>query len=336
MRSAAGKRLYIQEVSVRDGFQIEPKFIPTEQKVALIDALSRTGLAKIEVTSFTSPKAIPALADAEAVLARIERAPGVEYAALVPNVRGCERALASRVDEINLVISASESHNLANLRMTREQSLAQFGEIVRLVGDRAAVNASLSTAFGCPFDGNMPDAQVLDTVARFVDLGIKRVTLCDTTGMANPAQVERLCAAAVQRWPAIVFTAHFHNTRAMGLANALAALDAGIDRFDASLGGLGGCPFAPGASGNVCTEDMVHMFETMGYQTGVTLDALLEIARGLPAIVEHDVPGQVMKAGPSSRRFPVPASVGANAPQKRLAGEGVRAVDPASTDHRGA
>ncbi|HEU0201928.1 MAG TPA: hydroxymethylglutaryl-CoA lyase [Burkholderiaceae bacterium] len=335
MKPAQGKRLYIQEVSVRDGFQIEPKFIPTEQKVALINALSRTGLAKIEVTSFTSPKAIPALADAEAVMQRIERVPGVEYAALVPNVRGCERALASKVDEINLVMSASESHNMANLRMTREQSLAQFGEIVRQVGERVPINASLSTAFGCPFDGDIPDAQVLDLVARFVALGIKRVTLCDTTGMANPAQVERLCAAAVQRWPEIVFTAHFHNTRAMGLANALAALEAGIDRFDASLGGLGGCPFAPGASGNVCTEDMVHMFETMGYRTGVSLDALLEIARGLPALVEHDVPGQVMKAGPSSRRYPLPASVGSKAPQTPFAGAGVRAVDPASTFHRG-
>jgi hydroxymethylglutaryl-CoA lyase len=333
MKSAQGKRLYIQEVSVRDGFQIEPKFIPTAQKVALIDALSRTGLAKIEVTSFTSPKAIPALADAEAVMQQIERVPGVEYAALVPNLRGCERALASRVDEINLVMSASESHNLANLRMTREQSLAQFAGIVRHVGDRAAINASLSTAFGCPFDGDIADTQVLDLVARFVALGIQRVTLCDTTGMANPAQVERLCSAAVQRWPEVVFTAHFHNTRAMGLANALAALEAGIDRFDASLGGLGGCPFAPGASGNVCTEDLVHMFETMGYRTGVRLDALLDAARGLPTLVEHDVPGQVMKAGPSSRRYPVPAGVDARAPQTPLAG---RAVDPASTVHPGA
>jgi hydroxymethylglutaryl-CoA lyase len=336
MEQAQGRRLYIHEVSVRDGFQIEPKFIPTEQKIDLVNRLSRTGLAKIEVTSFTSPKAIPALADAEAVMRAIERVPGVEYAALVPNVRGCERALGCGVDEINIVMSASESHNMANLRMTREQSLAQFAEIVGLARGRAQINASLSTAFGCPFEGDVPDARVMDLVARLVALGIDRVTLCDTTGIANPAQVERLCAAVRSRWPDVTFTAHFHDTRAMGLANALAALEAGIDRFDASLGGLGGCPFAPGASGNVCTEDMVHMFEAMGCRTGVDLEALLRVARDLPAIVEHDVPGQVMKAGPSTRRYPIPAGLGSRDSQERLAGKApaVSAVDPASTGPR--
>jgi hydroxymethylglutaryl-CoA lyase len=325
------KRLYIQEVSVRDGFQIEPKFVPTEQKVELINGLSGTGLAKIEVTSFTSPKAIPALADAEAVFAAIERIPAVEYAALVPNVRGAARALASRVDEINLVMSASRTHNLANLRMTSEQSLEQFAEIVRLTGKQAAVNASLSTAFGCPFEGLVPAERVFRLVQQFTDIGISRVTLCDTTGMANPAQVRALCEAVKSRWPNVVFTAHFHDTRAMGLANALAALEAGIDRFDASLGGLGGCPFAPGASGNVCTEDLVHMFDAMGYDTGVDLEALLGWARRMPAIVEHDVPGQVMKAGPWTRRYPVPEGLGSAGAQQRLAG-----VDPASTVHRSA
>ncbi|WP_119154711.1 hydroxymethylglutaryl-CoA lyase [Caldimonas tepidiphila] len=328
MRKAEGKRLYIQDVAVRDGFQIEPVFVPTADKVALIDGLSRSGLAKIEVTSFTSPKAIPALADAEAVLAQIKRRPGVEYAALVPNLRGCERALASRVDEINLVMSASETHNLANLRMSREQSLAQFEQIVALARGHAQVNASLSTAFGCPFDGDIADARVLELLGRFATMGIDRVTLCDTTGVANPAQVERLCAAAKAAFPQIDFTAHFHDTRGMGLANALAALEAGIDRFDASLGGLGGCPFAPGASGNVCTEDLVHMFEAMGYDTGVDLEALIGLSRRLPALVGHEVPGQVMKAGPSTRRHPAPASLGAPGAQQRLAT--VKAVDPAS------
>lgn len=308
IQSAGKKRLYIQEVSVRDGFQMEPIFIPTDRKIELINALSRTGLAKIEVTSFTSPKAIPALADAEAVMCRIDRVPGVEYAALVPNVRGCERALSCNVDEINLVMSASESHNMANLRMTPQQSLEQFEQIVAVVDGRARLNASLSTTFGCPFDGEVPVAHVLDTVARFVDMGVDGVTLCDTTGMANPAQVARLCEAVKQRWPNMTFTAHFHNTRGMGLANVLAAVQAGIDRFDASLGGLGGCPFAPGASGNVCTEDMVHMLDAMGYETGVDLEALLVQAQLLPGIVQHDIPGQVVKAGPSTRRYPVPGS----------------------------
>lgn len=335
MNSAEGKRLYIQEVSVRDGFQIESKFVPTEQKIELINGLSHTGLAKIEVTSFTSPKAIPALADAEAVMRQIERVPGVEYTALVPNTRGAERALDCNVDELNVVMSASETHNLANLRMTPEQSLTQFALIVKLAEGRAQVNASLSTAFGCPFEGEVADEFVLQRVSRFVDIGIRRVTLCDTTGMANPAQVERLCRAARLRWPELIFTAHFHDTRAMGLANALAALEAGIDRFDASLGGLGGCPFAPGASGNVCTEDLVHMFEAMGYRTGINLDALLALARNMPAIVEHEVPGQVMKAGPSTRRYPVPEGVRSRDPQQRLAGTAASAVDPASSMHRG-
>lgn len=301
-------RLYIQEVSVRDGFQIEPQFVPTEHKVALINALSRTGLSKIEVTSFTSPKAIPNLADAEAVMQQIDRVPGVTYAVLVPNVRGCERALSCGVDEINVFMSASRSHNMANLRMLPEQSLAQFESIVQHVDGRAFMNASLSTAFGCPFEGDVAPEHVLDLVQRFVDMGMQGVSLCDTTGMANPRQVEELCAEALRRWPHIVFTAHFHNTRGMGLANVLAALQAGVRHFDASLGGLGGCPFAPGASGNVCTEDMVHMLHAMGYETGVDLPLLLQAAQTLPEIVGHDIPGQVVKAGPWTRQYPLPDS----------------------------
>lgn len=299
-------RIHIQEVSVRDGFQIEPVFVPTDRKVALINALGRTGLSKIEVTSFSSPKAIPMLADAEEVMRRIVRVAGVEYAALVPNVRGALRALAAGVDELNVVMSASASHNRANLQMSQQQSLAQLADIVVVAAGQAHINASLSTAFGCPFDGNVPGDQVLKLVQSFVDLGISRVALCDTTGMAHPAQVRRLFGAVIARWPEVSFTAHFHDTRGMGLANALAALDAGVVRFDASLGGLGGCPYAPGASGNVCTEDLVHMFQAMGHDTGVDLEALLTLARTLPGIVGHPVSGQVMKAGPSSRRYPLP------------------------------
>ncbi|NKJ50691.1 hydroxymethylglutaryl-CoA lyase [Burkholderia sp. SG-MS1] len=320
MTIANGRRVYIQEVSVRDGFQIEPTFIPTTDKVSLINSLSRSGLTKIEVTSFTSPKAIPALADAEAVMQQIERVPGVEYAALVPNVRGAERALSCDVDELNLVMSASATHNLANLRLQPEQSLAQFAEIVRLTQGRAHINASLSTAFGCPFEGDLPDDVVLDLVDRVVDMGIDRITLCDTTGMAHPVQVSRLCGAVRQRWPALGLTAHFHNTRAMGLPNVLAALEVGIVRFDSALGGLGGCPFAPGASGNVCTEDLVHMLQSMGYDTRVDLTALLSLANGLAQLVGHEVPGQVMKAGPSTRRYEVPPGVMNREPQLRFGG----------------
>jgi len=301
------RRVFVHEVAPRDGLQIEPRFVPTEDKIAWIDALSRTGLAKIEVTSFTSPRAIPTLADADAVLRGIARVPGVTYAALVPNARGAERALAANVDELNVVMSASESHNQANLRMTSAQSLAQLAAIASLPRGKV-INASLSTAFGCPFEGDVPAARVFDRVAAFVTLGITRITLCDTTGMANPAQVGTLCRQIANRWPELELTAHFHNTRGMGLANAAAALDAGVRRFDAALGGIGGCPFAPGASGNVCTEDLVHMLEAMGWDTGVDLDALLAITERMPALLGHDVEGQVRKAGPATRRHALPQS----------------------------
>jgi hydroxymethylglutaryl-CoA lyase len=307
MQPANGKRVYIQEVSARDGFQMERIFIPTPRKVDYIDRLSRTGLAKIEVTSFTSPAAIPALTDAELVLNQIERAADVEYTALVPNLRGCERALSAGVDEINLVMSASESHNRANLRMSCEQSLEQFGSIVQRARGHVHISGSLSTAFGCPFEGPITTPRVVELTERLVKHGIERISLCDTTGIANPSQVERLFREVASRWPRVQFTAHFHNTRGMGLANALAALDVGIDRFDASLGGLGGCPFAPGATGNVCTEDLIHMLQMMGYDTGIDLDALLLIAADLPALVGHEVPGQVVKAGPATRRYLAPS-----------------------------
>jgi hydroxymethylglutaryl-CoA lyase len=303
------KRIHIQEVATRDGFQIETRFVPTADKVALIDGLSRTGLAKIEVTSFSSPKAIPTLADAEEVLQRIDRVPGVEYSALVPNVRGCKRALEAQINEINIVISASETHNRANIRMTCEQSFAGIREIIAIAHGRVHVNVSISTAFGCPFEGEISANRVTTFVGRLSEMGIRRISLCDTTGVANPVQVHALFRKALEGWPEITFTAHFHDTRAMGLANALAALEAGVDRFDAALGGLGGCPFAPGASGNVCTEDLAHMFAAMGCNTGVDLQALIGLSQRLPGLVGHDVPGQIVKAGPATRRYPVPAGL---------------------------
>jgi len=188
--------------------------------------------------------------------------------------------------------------------------------IVERVQGELAISASVSTAFGCPFDGDVPQSRVLEIVDRLVAMGIGRISLCDTTGVANPAQVEQLFRAVTSSWPRVQLTAHFHNTRGMGLANALAALQAGVERFDASLGGLGGCPFAPGATGNVCTEDLVHMFQAMGYETGVDLPALLAVAADLPALVGHDVPGQVVKAGVSSRRYPVPPPVQSATPRR--------------------
>ncbi|MCJ7798476.1 MAG: hydroxymethylglutaryl-CoA lyase, partial [Polaromonas sp.] len=291
------KRIYFNEVATRDGFQIESNFIPTDDKVALVDALSGCGYAKIEVTSFTSPKAIPMLRDAEEVMGRIRRAPGVEYTVLVPNLRGAERALASRADELNLVMSVSETHNLANLRMPREKSFAALASVIRHVEGRTPINVSLSCGFGCPMEGDVGQDEVLRWGERFAALGVRGLTICDTTGMAHPAQVSRMAEALQQRFDPLQLTLHFHNTRGMGLANVLAAVQSGIARFDGSLGGLGGCPFAPGASGNISSEDTVHMLEAMGYDTGIDLSRLLAVARQLPAIVGHDVPGQVAKAG---------------------------------------
>jgi len=300
------KRIYFNEVAPRDGFQIEPDFIPTDDKIALVDALSDCGYAKIEVTSFTSPKAIPMLRDAEEVMGRIRRAPGVEYTVLVPNLRGAERALESRADELNLVMSVSETHNLANLRMPREKSFASLAGVIGHVDGRTPINVSLSCCFGCPMEGEVMQDEVLRWGDRFAELGVRGLSICDTTGMANPAQVSRMVDALRRRFASQQLTLHFHNTRGMGLANVLAAVQGGIDRFDGSLGGLGGCPYAPGASGNVTSEDAIYMLDAMGYDTGIDLTRLLALARQLPKIVGHDVPGQVAKAGRATDLHPVP------------------------------
>ena len=296
-------RLYINDVAVRDGFQIEKQFVPTATKVELVNQLARTGLHKIEVTSFVSPKAVPALADANAVLAGIDRVPGVVYVALVPNVRGVRNAADApkKADELNAVVSASETHNRANINRTHEQSLAELPEMVK--GAHAAgmkITMSLSTTFGCPFEGHVHEDVVMDFVERFVALGFDGISLADTTGMANPKQVRDLARKVLLAFPPpneTFYTLHFHNTRGMGLANVVAGIEAGVRSFDGSVSGLGGCPFAPGATGNICTEDMVNMLEDMGYDTRVDLAKLLAVARRIPAVVGHDVPGQVMKAG---------------------------------------
>ena len=290
-------RIYFNEVATRDGFQIEPHFIPTDLKVELIDALSQCGYAKIEATSFTSPKAIPMLKDAEEVMSRIQRNPKVEYSVLVPNLRGAQRALDSRADELNLVMSTSETHNRSNLRMGREESFSALREVIEFINGRIPINVSLSTAFGCPMEGDVPQDVVINYVSRFDNLGVRGVTICDTTGMAQPVQVTKMIDALHKKFKHLQLTMHFHNTRGMGLANILASVQSGITRFDGSLGGLGGCPYAPGASGNVCSEDAIHMVDAMGYDTGINIDALLAIAKGLHQIVGHDVPGQVAKAG---------------------------------------
>lgn len=306
------QRIYINDVGVRDGFQIEKNFIPTETKIAFIDQLSKTGLAKIEATSFVHPKFVPNMADAETVLANIQRMAGVRYTALTPNIKGMDRAIAchqsgAAIDEMNLFMSASETHNMANVKRTTAQSLQDFAEMVPMakrVGIRT--NGTVSTSFGCPFEGVVSDARVMEIAEKYLAIGFDSLTFADTTGMANPRQVERMMRDAKQRFSDIEITLHFHNTRGMGLANVVAGIAAGVVHYDASIAGLGGCPFAPGATGNICTEDLVNMLQDMGLDTGIDLDKLLAAAVKIPAIVGHDVPGQVMKAGKTMHLHPVP------------------------------
>ncbi|MFK0376007.1 hydroxymethylglutaryl-CoA lyase [Pandoraea sp. NPDC090278] len=308
-----GRRIYMNEVGTRDGFQAESVFIPTEDKIAMVNALSRAGMNKVEVTAFVSPKVIPALRDAEAVMQGIERVPGVVYSALVPNLKGAERAMACGAGELNLVMSASESHNLANLRMTRDQSIDVLSQVVDAARSASVpVNISLSCVFGCPMEGDVPESDVFALCERFVGgMGVAGVTLCDTTGMAYPSQVRTLVSEFRARWPQTELTLHFHNTRGMGLSNVLAAIDAGADRFDASLGGIGGCPYAPGATGNVCTEEIVHALALMGYDTGVDLAKLIEASNRLPSLIGHDTPSQIVKAGRRLDLHPLPKDMDA-------------------------
>jgi hydroxymethylglutaryl-CoA lyase len=302
--------LIVQEVAPRDGLQIEPKWVETADKIALINDLSRAGFSRIEAGSFVSPKAIPALRDGEEVFLGIQRQPGVTYVALVPNLKGAERALSAYADELNMVMSASQTHNLANMRMRCEQSLVAFADIVSMArGTSLSLNATVATTFGCPFEGVISEDRVMQIVDAYLELGVQGISLADTTGMANPRQVHRLVQRVLTRMPASMLTLHFHNTRGLGLSNVLAAYEAGARRFDASLGGLGGCPFAPGASGNICTEDLVNMCDEMGIHTGIDLPHLLEMSRRLPALLGHEMPGQVAKAGRNSDLHPAPANL---------------------------
>ena len=302
----------ICEVGTRDGFQIEPDFIPTERKVEVVDLLSEAGVPRIEVTSFVHPKAVPQLRDAEAVMAAIRRRPGTRYAALVPNDKGAARAVDAGVDAIHTVVSASESHNLANVNMTIAESIDKLRAVAQIAARAGVpVQCGVSTSFGCPFEEDVPLDRLEDVVARLVDLGARGIGLADTTGMANPRQVTAVLERLIPRFPGVEWTLHTHDTRAMAIPNILAALACGVTNLDASIGGLGGCPFAPGASGNVCTEDLVHCLHAMGVATGIDLDRLVAASRRVEQLVGRPLPGQIIKAGPSTRRYPVPDTVAA-------------------------
>lgn len=298
-------RVTIIEVGLRDGIQSEAAFIPTERKIALAGMIAAAGVAVQEVTSFVHPRAVPQMADAEAVAAGVPGRPGLRYAALVPNLKGAQRALAAGVDEIRLAVMTSETFNQKNVRMSVRDSMAELPEMMDLVRSSSRsvrLVGSLGTCFGCPYEGDVPQQRVLDLVGEFVSAGAGGIVLCDTTGMANPPQVLRLASAVLERWPGLAVGLHFHNTRGMGLANVLAGLEAGVTSYEASLGGLGGCPFAPRATGNICTEDTVHMLHEMGIETGIDLEALIRAAGAMEETIGRELPGQVMKAGPVRHR----------------------------------
>lgn len=294
----------IQEVGMRDGLQSANQFVATEDKVRLINQLSKTGLSTIEVTSFVSPKAVPLLADAEEVFAAIDREPNVTYSALVPNLRGLDRALAVELNEVNLVMSVSEAHNLANLRMTCEQSIEQCREICNNRGT-LRVNGTLATAFGCPFSGEIAKSTVLEWAHRYLDTGVDSLTVADTIGAATPRQVFDLCSDLTETFPSIEITLHLHNTRGLGIANALSGIAAGIRHLDASVGGIGGCPYAPGATGNVCTEDLVHALIFDGYRCEVDLDRFIAVSHELGALLSDPLPGLVRHAGSKLTTHPM-------------------------------
>lgn len=291
----------IREVGPRDGFQNEPETIPTADKVRLIDMLSASGLERLEVTSFVRSDVIPQLSDAEEVLAAVQRRDGVSFSVLIPNERGLERALGlrERFDEINVFVSASETHNRKNVNRTIEESLAGLERT--LASARAAglrCEGVISTSFGCPYEGEVPPERVFAIAERLTAAGCEEIGFGDTTGMANPRQVGEFFAAARERLGGAELTAHFHNTRGQGLANVLAALEQGVDSFESSFGELGGCPVPPGATGNVSSEDVVSMLHEMGIETGIDLPRLIEASRAAQETLGRTLGAHVLVAGP--------------------------------------
>lgn len=297
--AAPPKPIHVTEVGLRDGLQNEPVVLTTEQKLSLARALVDAGVREFEVTSFVSPRAVPALADAADMVAALRDTPGLHLSALVPNVRGAERALEAGVDSVVLFVSASERHNAKNVNRSVAESLEGFAQVARLLeGSGVALRGAIATAFGCPFEGNVPVAAV-DTIARrFADLGATHLSLGDTTGMATPPLVTERVTRLREAVPGLPLTLHFHNTRGIGLANVMQGLALGVDRYESSIGGLGGCPFAPGASGNIASEDLAYLLLEMGYDTGLDLEGLIKASRLASKLMGRPLPAQVSKAGP--------------------------------------
>jgi hydroxymethylglutaryl-CoA lyase len=291
----------IREVGPRDGFQNEPELIATDDKVRLVEMLCATGLRRLEVTSFVRADVIPQLADAEEVLRRARIPAEVSVTVLIPNERGLDGALRMRdqIDEVNVFLSASESHNQHNVNRSVSESLAGLEKVLARAGEEGLRREGvISTSFGCPYEGDVEPARVFEIAAALAAAGAVEIAFGDTTGMANPAQVREFFAAAREALPGVELTAHFHNTRGQGLANVLAALDAGVDSFESSFGELGGCPVPPGATGNIATEDLVSMLHEMGIETGIDLPALIAAAREAEAVLGRPLGSHTIVAGP--------------------------------------
>jgi hydroxymethylglutaryl-CoA lyase len=291
----------VNEVGPRDGFQAEDEFIPTGRKLEIIDALSRTGVTANQVTSVVHPKAVPQLVDAEEVMARIERVPGVRYTVLVPNLRGAERAVPMNADGWELMLSVTDSHSRSNANRSTEEALKGMERVVALARESGVeVTGSMATALGCPFEGKVPFERVLYVAEAYRAMGVSHISVADTVGVADPRLVFETMSGLKESLPDVALGLHLHNTRGMALANVVAALHAEVTEFDSALGGLGGCPFAPGASGNVSTEDLVHMLDLMGIRSGVDLDAVLAVSREVKKIAGHPLESAVARAGKSS------------------------------------
>lgn len=291
----------IREVGPRDGLQIE-KPVSLADKLRLVEALAATGVSRIEATSFVSPRAVPALADAESLAAELHRWPGIEFSALVAGIGGAKRAVAAGMKTVEYVVSASNGHSEANTRSTTEQATERIGEVVRIVHDAGGrVEVIVATAWDCPFDGPTDPDRVLRIAEQAKEFGIDQFSIADTIGTATPGRVGRLIDAVGERVGDFGLGVHFHNTRGAGIACALAAVQHGVRNLDASTGGLGGCPFAPGASGNIATEELVYMLEDMGITTGIDLDASIQAAAVAEEIVGHTVPSNLLRAGDRKR-----------------------------------
>ena len=294
-------RISLREVGPRDGLQNEDP-VPTAAKVELINTLAATGVSRIEAVSYVRPEAIPQMADADAVWHGIIRAPTVRYSALAPNLRGARRALDAGFAEVEVVVSASDTHNRRNVNRGTAESLDDIAVIIDEAHGRGATcQVVVATAWGCPYEGDVPADRVLGVAGRAVADGADSISFGDTTGMATPRRVTELVGGFRSAHPDVPVNLHFHNTRGTGLANVLAALELGVDDFDASVGGLGGCPYAPGASGNIATEELVYMVEDMGVATGVDLEAMIGAAEEAERIVGRQLPSQVLRAGPRTR-----------------------------------